>query len=574
MTNKKNPVSSNETSKSIFLSKRQLLKNGSLALGAGAFSRAASGLFLPQSLLAGGILTSQISYASDSNKASNVFETHLGKVQGYVNEGVSVFKGVPYGANTAGKNRFMPPQPAAPWSGVRESIEYGQSTPQSLAKSGALTEGHGEDCLVLNVWTPASKPSDSNKKRPVMFWCHGGGFSAGDGSSAAYDGTNLCNRGDVVVVTINHRLNVMGFCHLAEQGCEDFASSGTVGMQDIIAALEWVKINIAEFGGDPDNVMIFGESGGGRKVGTLLGMPAAKGLFHRAVIQSGPTIKLVEPEYANMLSEKLMQELGLKVGDIKKAQQLPPEKIIAAYGKLTREKGYNGVTQGFAPTVDGTTLPYHPFHPSASPVNPDVPLMVGGNRTELTLQMRADKAAFNLSYDDLPKRLAAIGKDRTDELIKTYRDANPSASATEIFFLAASDARYVVPCSVIAERRAALKAAPVYSYYLTWKTKTMNGVMMTPHALDIPFVFDNTDSKRTVFGFTTGTEEERTLADKVSDTWIAFARTGNPNNEKIPTWKPYSAKERNTMVIDNQPELVVDPIKNRRIITSELLGLS
>ncbi|MGH1471263.1 MAG: carboxylesterase/lipase family protein [Cellvibrionaceae bacterium] len=561
------------------LSKRQFLKTGSLGLGSGILAQTATGILTSRTLLSSGILLSQSALSKEKTR-SKIIETALGKVQGYVSQGVSVFKGIPYGASTSGSNRFRPPQPAAPWRGVKESIDYGQTTPQTLSPSKKLTEGHGEDCLVLNIWTPAFSASENTSasqvktKRPVMFWCHGGGLSSYSGSSPSYDGTNLCNRGDVVVVTVNHRLNVMGFCHLAEQGGEDFASSGTVGMQDLIAALTWVKTNIEAFGGDPDNVMIFGESGGGRKVGTLLGMPAAKGLFHRAAIQSGPTIQLVNEEDAHILSEKLMAELGLKKGEIKKAQQLPPEQIIAAYQKLTRTHGYSATTNGFAPVVDGHTLPYHPFHPKASPVNPDIPLLIGANRTELTLQMRADKSAFNLTFKDLPKRLSSVGKDRTNELITTYRAENPTASASEIFFLIVSDARYVIPCQVIAERRAALKAAPVYSYYLTWKTNTFNGQLMTPHALDIPFVFDNTDTEKTVYGFTTGTKEERDLADKISDTWIAFARSGNPNNNKIPTWKEYSEDQRHQMILDNDIKLANDPIKNQRIIMSDVLGLS
>ena len=511
-------------------------------------------------------------WGTETTQRSKVVETDKGKVQGYVNQGISVFKGIPYGASTAGKNRFRPPQPAVSWTGIRDALTYGPSAPQSLNPSrDMLGTGQSEDCLVLNVWTPS--PTDPTK-RPVLFWCHGGGFSSLSASTPAYDGTNLCNRGDVVVVNVNHRLNALGFAHMAEQGGEDFKHAGTAGMLDLVAALQWVKTNIERFGGDPDNVMIFGESGGGRKVGTLLAMPAAKGLFHRAVIQSGPSMKLVPKEEGMKRAALLMAEMGLKPGDMKGAQEMPIEKVIAAYGRIARRPEYGGAEGNFAPVVDGDVLPYPSFHPAASPVNPHVPLIVGTNRTELTLQLQRDAAAFTLNDAQAEARVKNIAGDLTKDVIDIYRAAVPSASPSELFFLIASDAAYVVPCTVIAERRAALKGAPVYAYYLTWKTKTRNGRLMTPHALDIPFIFDNTDPEHTVYGLTTGTEEERSLADKVSDTWIAFARTGEPNCGKLPHWPGYSKNSRNTMVIDNVSKIVEDPIQPRREIMQKVLELS
>ena len=537
-------------------SRRQFLRQ-SIQLGAAGVI-GASGLWLPWKVAA-------------ATNRSAVVETDKGKVQGYVNRGISIFKGIPYGASTAGKNRFRPPQPANPWSGIRDTLEYGAAAPQSLNPSGGLGKGQSEDCLVLNVWTPAT---GDHKKRPVMFWCHGGGFSSLSASTPAYDGTNLCNRGDVVLITVNHRLNALGFAHLADQGGEAFQHSGTAGMLDLVAALQWVKTNIAQFGGDPEKVLIFGESGGGRKVGTLLAMPAAKGLFHRAVIQSGPSMKLVSAEAGTRRAEMLMQEMGIKPGDMKAAQEMPIEKVIAAYGRIARRPEHSGAEGNFAPVVDGDVLPYPSFHPTASPVNPDVPLIVGTNRTELTLQLQRDAEAFSLNEAQMEARIKKIAGDLTREVIDVYRTAVPSASPSELFFLIASDAAYVVPSTVIAERRAALGGGPVYAYYLTWKTRTRNGKLMTPHALDIPFVFDNTDSEHTTYGLTTGTEEERSLADKVSDTWIAFARTGEPNGGKLPQWPPYSKNSRRTMVIDNTSEIMEDPIKPRREIMQKVLKLN
>ncbi|GAB1262311.1 carboxylesterase/lipase family protein [Aurantivibrio plasticivorans] len=536
--------------------RRQFLKRSGLLASAGAV--VANGLWLPSH-----------AYAST---ASAVVETDKGKVKGYIDEGISVYKGIPYGANTGGANRFKPPRPAVAWKGVLEAVKYGPIAPQSIDASGALNAGESEDCLKLNVWTPEP---NSNKKRPVMFWCHGGGFTTLSSSTPNYDGTNLAIRGDVVVVTINHRLNTMGFTHMESQGGEDFAGAGAAGMLDLVAGLKWVQRNIEQFGGDPERVMIFGESGGGRKVGTLLAMPAAKGLFHRAVIQSGPSLRLVSETDGAELAQKLMNKLGLKKGDMRALQALDPGKIIAAYQSLSQEPGFQPMLNGFAPVVDGITLPASSFHPTASTANPDVPLIVGANRTEMTLFLRGNRALFSLDDAGLMKSVAGlVGANKAKDVIEVYKAAQPKASPSEVFFLIASDHRYVAPCTTIAERRSDLKTAPVYSYYLTWATNTFGGSLMTPHALDIPFVFDNTETEHTTAGFTTGTEEERALAAKVSSTWIEFARSGNPNAGTLPTWKPFTRTQRNTMVINNNSENVIDPIASRREIMQDVLGLS
>ena len=319
-------------------------------------------------------------------------ETSYGKIRGLDNNGIKVFKGVPYGASTSGPNRFMAPAEPAKWTGVRDALAYGHSAPQrdpsaprvtsGLSVSGQALPSEGEDCLVLNVWTPAT---GSGGKRPVMFWCHGGGFASGSGSSPDNDGTNLARRGDVVVVTINHRLNVLGFANLSEFS-RDFAASGDAGMLDIVQALQWVRANIAEFGGDPNNVMIFGQSGGGRKVETLLAMPSAKGLFHRAIIESGAAIKVIDRDLAVRNSELLLAKLGIERGNVRELQNLPVEKIMAAHFAVMKEHpGVDQSVAGFSPTVDGKILPQHPFHPTASPVSADVPVMIGCTRTEMTI---------------------------------------------------------------------------------------------------------------------------------------------------------------------------------------------
>jgi para-nitrobenzyl esterase len=531
--------------------------------------------------LAAGALLPRAAFA----KTGPIAETLAGKVRGVINEGVSVFKGVPYGASTAGANRFMPPKPVAPWKGERDALDYGPSTPQSnpnvkappSATAGLIGElsdrPESEDCLVLNVWTRGVKANGKGDggKRPVMFWIHGGGFQSGSGSSPGYDGTNLCKRGDVVVVTVNHRLNAMGFMYFGDIGGSDFANTGNVGMQDVVLALKWVRDNIEHFGGDPNRVMIFGESGGGRKVGTLLAMPEAKGLFHAAVIQSGPSIKVRTREDATFATQAVLDELQIAKGDFRKLQDVPLDKFMPAYFAASRKHRFNHATTGFAPVVDGTVLPGHLFHPGASPVMPDVPVICGSNRTELTLQMMGDAAAFNLDEAGLQTRAKAAFGDQAQSLIDIYRKEVPKASPSEIFFLMVSDRAYVAPMMTIAERRAALKKAPTYFYYFSWETPVNGGKMMSPHALEIAFAFDNTERSAR---FTGGGPRAAALADKMADAWIAFARTGNPNTAKWPTWTPYDATNRATLVINDETKVVNDPTKERRAAMQAVLGLS
>lgn len=506
-----------------------------------------------------------------------IAETAFGKVRGEEVEGIKIFKGVPYGASTAGQNRFMPPMDPAPWSGVRDALHYGPSTPQSdpsarrrvsaLSVASANLPPENEDCLVLNVWTPALK---DGRKRPVLFWCHGGGFVTGSGSSPGYDGANLARRGDVVVVTINHRLNVLGFTYLAEFGGSEFASSGDAGMLDIVHALRWVRNNIEQFGGDPNTVMIFGQSGGGRKVGALLAMPSAKGLFHRAVIESGPTIKLVERDQASRVAGMLLAKLDISKSQVRELQKMPVERIMGAYFAVVKDMGsQDQMTQGFSPTVDGTAIPQHPFHPVASPVSADVPLMLGHTRTEMTLL--SDEDTFSLDEAGMRARVKTLTGDRSDKLIELYRKLNPQVTPSDLYFLIASDYRYGAPVMKIAERRAALGKGPVHLYYFTWETPVQGGRLHSPHTMEIPFAFDNVQISRQITG---GGADAMALADKLSDTWIAFARTGDPNTSKLPHWPAFNLAERPTMVINNQSKVVNDPIREQRLAMFQALNLA
>ncbi len=523
--------------------------------------------FLKQTSLLAMAPATGILARGQSTQNFTIAETAFGKVRGEEVQGIKIFKGIPYGATTAGENRFMPPADPAPWAGVRDALHYGPSTPQRdpngaravspLSVASANLPPEGEDCLVLNIWTPAL---NDGRKRPVLFWCHGGGFVSGSGSSPGTDGANLSRRGDVVVVSINHRLNVLGFTYLAEFGGADFAASGDVGMLDIVHALGWVHNNIEQFGGDPNTVMIFGQSGGGRKVGTLLAMPSAKGLFQRAVIESGPTIKLVERDQAIRVAGLLLAKLNVSKTQVRELQKMPVGRIMGAYFAVLKDMaGQDQMTQGFSPTVDGSAIPKHPFHPAASPISADVPLMLGHTRTEVTLQ--SDQAAFSLDEAGMRERLKKTAGAESETLIDLYRKLNPHATPSELFFLIASDYRYGGPIMKIAERRAALGRGPVHLYYFTWETPVQGGRLMSPHTMEIPFAFDNVQISKQITG---GGPDAMALADKISDTWIAFARTGDPNTPKLPHWPAFNATERPTMVINNQCKVVDDPIREQR----------
>jgi para-nitrobenzyl esterase len=399
-----------------------------------------------------------------------------------------------------------------------------------------------------------------------MFWCHGGGFATGSGSSPVTEGANLARRGDVVVVTINHRLNVLGFTALDDVGGPEFAGSGDAGMLDIVFALRWVRDNIERFGGDPGTVMIFGQSGGGRKVATLLAMPSAKGLFHRAIIESGATLKLVEREQGARVAHELMTTLGIARGQARELQKLPVEKIMSAYFQVVRRMNVDQMTQGFSPLVDGKFVPAHPFHPVASSVSADVPVMLGSTRTELTSS--AQPADFELSDADMRSRIRGLIGAHANTAIEVYQKANPGASASDIYFLIASDHRYSGPVMKIAERRAALGKGPVYLYYFRWETPVDGGRLKSPHTIEIPFAFDNVKAAARLTG---GGPEAMALADKVSNAWIAFARTGSPNTSKLPRWTAFNAADRPTMVIDNESRLVNDPIREQRLVMFKAL---
>jgi para-nitrobenzyl esterase len=539
-------------------------------------------------LTASSLLLPRLTFASDETKPSPIVEIASGKIRGVTERGVHVFKGVPYGAPTGGKNRFMPPKKPESWSGVRDTIAYGFSSPQrdpALPAPGPTSGAasnigdlsglpESEDCLVLNVWTRGITPQGKGDggKRPVMFWIHGGGFTAGSGSSPGYDGTNLCLRGDVVVIGINHRLNAVGHMHLGDIAGADFAQSGNVGMLDIVQALQWVRNNIERFGGDPKTVMIFGESGGGRKVSVLQAMPAAQGLYHRAVVESGPGTTMMDRGPATEVTELVLAELGIGKANARQLQAAPIDKLISAYHKVSRirQGTLNYPFGSFAPVVDGKVLPQHPFDPVAPAISADIPLMIGSNRTEATLFNLGDPKMFTLDEAGLQDRVARLLKDDAAVVIDAYRKAHPGASPSDIYFYIETDGRYGVPTKVLASRKAALKRGPCYVYRFDWATPVMGGKLQTPHSLEIPFVFDHAIESK---GLTGGGADAVALADKISDAWIAFARTGNPSTAKLPTWTAYN-EERPTMLFDNESKVVNDPDKATREVMQRVLKMA
>jgi para-nitrobenzyl esterase len=338
-------------------------------------------------------------------------------------------------------------------------------------------------------------------------------------------------------------------------------------MMDIVAALRWVRDNITQFGGDPNNVMIFGQSGGGRKVATLLAMPSAKGLFHRATIESGATLRLVEPNQGTKVARELMSTLGLEKTQVRELQRLPLDKIMSAYFEVVRKMNVDQMTQGFSPLADGDIIAQHPFHPNAATVSRDVPVMLGSTRTELTSSAQPED--FSLTDAAMRARVRTLLGEHADAALQVYTKANPGATPSDIYFLIASDHRYSGPVMKIAERRAALKAGPVFLYYFRWETPVDGGRLKSPHTIEIPFAFDNIKAATRLTG---GGPEAMALADKVSDTWIAFAKTGAPNTPKLPRWTPYNSGDRPTMVFNNESRVENDPLREQRLVMFKALG--
>jgi para-nitrobenzyl esterase len=498
-----------------------------------------------------------------------IVETSNGPIRGRVEvNGVYAFKGVRYGAAPIGELRFKPPVRPDSWEEIADAYEYGYRAMQGVSDLGTSTDlpDISEDCLFLNVWSPGL----DNKKRPVMVWLHGGGFSSGSGSDPFCEGKNLARIGDVVVVTVNHRLNVFGFLQLSEKWGPDYASSGQAGMLDIVLGLEWVRDNIARFGGDPGNVTIFGESGGGRKVAMLMAMPPADNLFHKAIIQSGSGLDAPYKADAVAFGRELLNKLGIPEGDVVALENTDAQAIFDAQpsGSTTAPPpgGLTVPTGGFVPCIDGVALQRKPFIPDAPMLSADVPLLIGSNKDEMSI-FRASSPEFDTQTDeDFVSYVREVLPEKAESLIPLLRSEFPDYSPSELIIAAETLKGYWIATVLQAERKAEQDSAPVYVYLLAWETKADEGRLRAHHALDVPLVFNNIEGMRAMVG--PGPEPQR-IADLMSAAWIAFARTGNPNTDELPPWPAYDLKNRSTMIINLNSEMQQDPYSEIRRILLE-----
>jgi para-nitrobenzyl esterase len=505
-----------------------------------------------------------------------IADTQYGRVRGYILRDIYYFLGIPYGADTSGPNRFMPPQKPEPWTDIYPAVWWGNSAPQIMERRYANKyasfidhwnyDDVSEDCLRLNVFTPAVA---DGKKRPVIVWLHGGGFTNGNGiEQDGYCGENFARFSDAVFVSVNHRLGPLGFTNLAGAGGDKFAASGNVGMLDLVASLEWVRDNISNFGGDPGNVTIIGQSGGGAKVTTLTAMPSAKGLIHRAVVLSGAGTKSGDKDYSEKLGAFVLAEAGLKEDETEKLQEIPWLEYLGianrASSKLAEETGPStgGMRRGFSPVVDGSFLPQHPYFPEPTPLAADIPMIICSTLNESS-PSRTDASLENITMDEVKERVkqrsgfgGAMG-DKASEVVDAYAKVFPDKKPVEIWSMISSNRQSLITLADAKSKQ----AAPVYIAWFCWQPPLFDNRMRAFHCSDISFWFYNTDLMLTHTG---GGKRPRELSTKMAGSLLQFMKSGDPNGGGLPQWPKYTTENGETMVLDDQPEAKNDPDREAR----------
>lgn len=497
----------------------------------------------------------------------SIAATQSGRVRGLLKDGVQQFWGLPYAASAGGSNRFMPPQPAPSWSGVNDHfqvannarVQQGVAEPAPVVKALNRLGPEGEDCLSVNVFTPAL----DNAARPVMVWMHGGGFSSGSGNYLLYDGTNLAKKEDVVVVSVNHRLNIFGFLHLADIGGDKWSQSTNMGVQDLVAALQWVKDNIENFGGDPNNVTIFGQSGGGGKTTTVMAMPSAEGLFHRSIAQSGSAFRGVTADAASTAAERFLGKLGLRNNQLDQLQTIDYRLIQDAFYS---EPAINGL--GTGPVIDGKIIPRHQWDPAAPAYSARVPLLMGSTETE---NGWVGPPPYELSDADMlnsfTTRLANNDAAEGRQLLDLYKRLHPQMRNQMLWLTAESDNTRRWNAQALGRLKFEQGTADSYLYFFDWYSPVHDDRMGAYHTLDIPFVFYNMDIGASM----TGSAQERyQLGHVMSAAWAAFARTGNPNHADMPHWPAFNPTEYPTMMFGSEVRLANDPNKEARLALARL----
>lgn len=482
-----------------------------------------------------------------------IVESTYGKLRGEEVDGVYAWKGIPFAKPPVGPLRFRAPELPDTWEGVRDATSFSPVAPQTQREImeffGNDVSNVNEDCLYLNVWSPSA----DDKKRPVMVWIHGGAFVTGSGSSSWYDGASFAEQGDVVVVTINYRLGVLGFLHLGEIGGNEYATSGNCGILDQVAALQWVQDNIAKFGGDPNNVTIFGESAGAMSIGVLLGFPSAQGLFQKAILQSGAAANAHPSETATKVAGHVLAALQIEPNNLAKLEELPVEQLLQAADLLP--------SMSLQPVIDGVSLPKHPQEAIAEGMSKEVTVLIGTNKDEFNIF-----TAFDPEWKDADEaKIKSLFEKNFGPLLPVVQQhfTQNGKLTQELFNKLVTITIFTHPAQILAELQNA-QGAPVWMYRFDWETPVFNGALKATHALEIPFVWNTLDLPNTI-NFTGDSPDRQIVANQMHQAWINFARNGNPNTDDLPEWPQYDVKQRATMIFNIESKTVNDPNQEERV---------